>query len=165
MAGLVVLFRFHLPTLADTILRFSHCISTHSNGESNLPRIVASATHSRGDVSVAGVGVETVVPPLPTPPTVYSMICLRRTTEKANRRAHTVRAHTPANRTPTATATPPTFTSATANAAATSTPSGVTRPLSSSCSCSSYSDRHSTLATKRHPPVRYLTIDRSMGMK
>jgi len=38
-------------------------ISTYSNGALNPPRIVASA--------VAGVGVETVVPPLPTPPAVY----------------------------------------------------------------------------------------------
>ena len=65
MAGLVMhrhvliaLFRFHLPTLADTILRFSHCISTYSNGALNPPRIVASATHSRGHVSVTGVGIE-----------------------------------------------------------------------------------------------------------
>src|SRR5258706_5575429 len=38
-------------------------ISTYSNGALNPPRIVASA--------VAGVGVETVVPPLSTPPAVY----------------------------------------------------------------------------------------------
>ena len=71
------LFRSYLPTLADTILRFSHCISTYSNGALNPPRIVASATYSRGHASVAGVGVETAVPSLPTPPAVYSIICLR----------------------------------------------------------------------------------------
>jgi len=59
---------FPLAHVADTILRFSHCISTYSNGALNPPRIVASA----------GVGVETVVPPLPTPP---SIVCLRRAIE------------------------------------------------------------------------------------
>ena len=44
------------------------------NGALNPPCIVASA--------VAGAGVETVVPPLPTPPAVYSIICPRRETEK-----------------------------------------------------------------------------------
>ena len=40
------LVSFHLPTLADTILRFSHCISTYSNDALNPPRVVASATHA-----------------------------------------------------------------------------------------------------------------------
>ena len=81
MAGLIMhrhvltaLLRFHLPTLADAISRFSQYISTYSNGALNPPRVVASA--------VASVGVETVVPPPPTPPAVYSIICLRRATEK-----------------------------------------------------------------------------------
>ena len=56
--------------------------SKYSNGALNPPRIVASATHSRGPVPVAGVGVETVVRPLPTPVAVYSIICLRQTSEK-----------------------------------------------------------------------------------
>ena len=71
---LIVFLRFDLPTLADTILRFSPCISTYSNGALNSPSIVASA--------VAGVGAETVVPPLPTPPAVYSIVCPRRAIEK-----------------------------------------------------------------------------------
>ncbi len=89
----IALLRFHLPTLAGTILRFSHCISTYSNGALNPPRIVASATHSRGYVSVAGVGVEIVVPPLPTPPAVYSIIFLRWTTD-IGRSPSTYRART-----------------------------------------------------------------------
>ena len=123
---LIALLRFHLPTLADTMLRFSQYISTYSNGALSPPRVVASA--------VASVGVETVVPPLPTSPAVYPIICLRRAIEKHDHRACTARMHTPATRSATATATaiPITFTSTTANAAAT---------------------------------VRYLTIDRSMGMK
>ena len=39
IAGLIMhrhVLRFHLPTLADTILR-SHCISTYSNGPLNPP--------------------------------------------------------------------------------------------------------------------------------
>src|SRR5258706_16438665 len=126
IAGLIMhrhVLRFHLPTLADTILR-SHCISTYSNGALNPPRIVASA--------VAGVGVETVVPPLPTPPAVYSIIRLRGRQKNTDHRACTAHAHTPATRNATATATPITSTSTTADAAAT---------------------------------VRYLTIDRSTGMK
>ena len=69
---------------------FSHFISPYSNDALSPPRIVASATHSRGHVSVVGVGVETVVPPLPTPAAVYSIISLRR-------------AHTPATRSATVT--------------------------------------------------------------
>src|SRR5258706_2135748 len=90
--------------------------------------------------------------------------------KKADRCGRTGRAHTPATRsstaTATATATPIVFTSTTANAAATSTPSGVTsRPLSWPCSCSSSCSHHnSTLTANRHPPVHYLTIDRSMGI-
>ena len=117
---LLALFRFHLPTLTDTMLRFSHCFSTYSNGALKPPRIVASATHSRGHV-------ETVSQhrPLST-----QLFCLRRTTEKGRSLTRTARAHTPVNRNATATPTPITFTSTTANAAATSTPSGVTRPPS-----------------------------------
>ena len=54
MAGLIIhrhvligLFRFHLPTLADTTLRFSHYISTYSNGALNPLCVVASATNPR----------------------------------------------------------------------------------------------------------------------
>ena len=75
---LIAFCRFHFPTLADTISRFSHCISPleYSNGALNSHCIVASVTHSRGYVSAAGVGIEAVVPPLQAPPTVYSIICL-----------------------------------------------------------------------------------------
>ena len=71
---LIALLRFHLHTLADTILCFSQYISTYSNGALNPPRVVASA--------VASVGVETVVPPLPTLPAVYPIIYLRPAIEK-----------------------------------------------------------------------------------
>src|SRR5258706_2578720 len=94
IAGLIMhrhVLRFHLPTLADTILR-SHCISTYSNGALNPPRIVASA--------VGGVGVETVVPPLPTPPAVYSIIRLRRAAEK-HKAPHMYRARAHARQSPT----------------------------------------------------------------
>ena len=58
---LIALFRFDLPSLADTILRFSHCISTYSTHAPNPPRIIASATHLRGRC----VGVESAVSPSP----------------------------------------------------------------------------------------------------
>ena len=81
MAGLIMhrhvhisLLCFHLPTLEDTILRFSQYISTYSNSALNPPHIAAFA--------VTGVGVETVVPPLPTPPAVCSIICPWQATEK-----------------------------------------------------------------------------------
>ena len=131
---LIALFRFHLPTLADTILRFSHCISTYSNGALNPPRIVASATCSRGRVCVTGVGIETVVPPLPTPPAVYLSTSNDRKSRPPS--THGARAHTN-NSQRNSNSSPITFTSTTANAAATSTPSGVTWPLLWPCSCSS----------------------------
>src|SRR5258706_8431974 len=84
-------------------------ISTYSNGALNPPRIVASA--------VAGVGVETVVPPLPTPPAVYGG--RQKNINHPDHRACTAHAHTPATRDATAPATPITFTSTTANAPAT----------------------------------------------
>ena len=62
------------------------------------------ATHSRGDVSVAGVGVGTVVPPPPTLPAVHSIIFVyggRRQIAE-----HVRRAHTPATRSATITPTP-----------------------------------------------------------
>src|SRR5258706_4604341 len=84
-------------------------ISTYSNGALNPPRIVASA--------VAGVGVETVVPPLPTPPAVYGG--RQKNIDHPDHRACTAHAHTPTTRDATAPATPITFTSTTAKSAST----------------------------------------------
>ena len=173
MAGLIMhqhvpiaLFRSHLPTLADTMLRFSHCISTYSNGALNPPRIVASTTYSRGNVSVAGVGVETVVPPLPTPPAVYSIICLRQTTEKVRSPStHGARTHASDSQL-NINSSPNHFHQHHCECCCDFHPSGVTRLLLWPRSCSSSCSHHnSALTTNRHPPVRYLTIDRSMGMK
>ena len=43
---LIALLCFHWPTLADTLLRFSRCISTYSNGPLNPPRIIAATLAS-----------------------------------------------------------------------------------------------------------------------
>src|SRR5258706_16415344 len=106
-----------LPCFVSTcpLWQTQYCASLIFQCALNPPRIIAPATHSRGHVSVAGVGVETVIPPLPTPPAVYSIICYGGRQKKADHRACTVRAHTPATRTSTATATPITFNSTTAN--------------------------------------------------
>src|SRR5258706_4044036 len=164
---LIALFRFHLPTLADTILRFSHCMSTYSNSALNPPRIVASPTYSRGPVSVAGVGVETVVPPLPTPPAVYSIICLRGRQRKADRRVRTARAHASnsqlnRNRNRNRNHFHRHHCECCCNFhPVRSHPAAV---MAGSCS-SSCNHHNSTLTTNRHPPVRYFSIDSSTGKK
>ena len=85
--------RFHLPTLADTTLSFSHCVSTSIHDALNPPRIVASATHSRGHVSiVSAVSLVSVLKPLipPCPNTAYCLLnhCLGRATEKGRKRSY-----------------------------------------------------------------------------
>ena len=55
------LVSFLLAILTDTILRFSHCISTDSNGALNPPRTIASIAYSRGSL----VSVLKPLSPLP----------------------------------------------------------------------------------------------------
>ncbi len=156
MAKLVM--HLHVHNIALLI-----CISTYSSGALNPPRIVASATHSRGHVPVAGVDVETIVPPLPTPPAVYSITAGDRKRKKADRRARAAcgaRANA-SNSQLNSNSSPNHFHQHHCECCCDSLPPlGVIRPLLLwPCSCSSScSDHIPTLATNTHSPVRYLTM-------